>query len=212
VVRRDEKTRGLRRRRIALAVSACLLVAGAWSAGLITFADRIPERVADRETRTDAIVVLTGGSERLTTGLGLLAEGRAKRVFVSGVHPAVDIGALLRQSGRQRGDLVSRIDTGHGARDTAGNASETADWMRGHGYRSLRLVTGGYHMPRSLLELGWAMPEAVVIPHPVFPKHVRQNDWWQAPGTTALIISEYNKYLLACVKHGAGRLRHRIGA
>ena len=41
--------------------------------------------------------------------------------------------------------------------------------MRQRGYHSLRLVTGGYHMPRSLLEFSEALPEAEVVPHPVFP-------------------------------------------
>jgi hypothetical protein len=50
------------------------------------------------------------------------------------------------------------------------------------------------------------MPEVTVIPHPVFPDHVKQGDWWRWPGTAALIITEYNKYLLACLNHGARRL------
>ena len=41
---------------------------------------------------------------------------------------------------------------GREADNTHGNARETAGWMRGEGYRSLRLVTSWYHMRRSLLE------------------------------------------------------------
>ena len=74
--------------------------------------------------------------------------------------------------------------------------------MRQHGYRSLRLVTGGYHMPRSLLEFSEALPEAEVVPHPVFPDRVKQASWWTRPGTAALIIGEYNKYLLTRLDHG----------
>lgn len=159
------------------------------------FAAAIPTAVGDIETPTDAIVVLTGGSERLATGVSLLDRGLAQRVFVSGVHPGVDTRAMLDAVGEPRPDLLGWIETGHGARDTAGNARETAAWIRGHGYRSLRLVTASYHMPRSMLEFGRTLPEATILAHPVFPSHVMQARWWLWPGTAGLIIGEYHKFL-----------------
>ena len=199
-----------RRRRVriaALIVAGLVVGAGAsWGAGLVRFAGAIPAEVPDGVSHTDAIVVLTGGSERLATGLQLLAENKADRVFISGVHPNVDVVRLVKLAGRPDSDLQSRVEAGHGALDTEGNAAETAAWMRGHGYRSLRLVTGSYHMPRSLLEFRTALPEAEIVPHPVFPPRVKQTTWWLQPGTAALIIGEYNKYLLVSVEHWAGRL------
>jgi uncharacterized SAM-binding protein YcdF (DUF218 family) len=195
---------GLPRRRRRLLVAAALLLAlsGGWFAGLIRFAGSLPHDVDDRETRTDAIVVLTGGSERLTTGLRLLGEGKAERLLVSGVYPTVDVATLLQSAGREPAALADRVDIGRGARDTAGNAAETARWMAARGYRSLRLVTSGYHMPRSLLEFERALPDVRVIPHSVMSEHVRQDDWWQWPGTAALFVGEYNKYLLAWLTAG----------
>lgn len=184
-----------------------LLGAGVvWGAGLVRFAVTIPDKVADPASRTDAIVVLTGGSERVATGLRLLAENKAERMFISGVHPAVDVAKLIRLAGRPVADLDSRVEAGHGALDTGGNAAETAAWIRQRGYRSLRLVTGYYHMPRSLFEFRMTLPEAEVIPHPVFPNHVKQSTWWLRPATAALIIGEYNKFLLASLDHWAGHL------
>ncbi len=108
-----------------------LLAAGVvWGAGLVRFAGAIPDKVADPASRTDAIVVLTGGSERVATGLRLLAENKAERMFISGVHPAVDVAKLIRLAGRPVADLDSRVEAGHGALDTGGNAAETAAWMR----------------------------------------------------------------------------------
>lgn len=193
--------RRLRFGKTPLAVGACAVAAVIWVMGLLNFTDSIPQRVADLDRQTDAIVVLTGGSERLATGLRLLAEDKAKRVFVSGVHPGVDAERLLQLAGRPDDGLQGRIELGYGARDTRGNAQETAAWMRQHGYHSLRLVTGGYHMPRSLLEFSEALPEVEVVPHPVFPDRVKQESWWMRPGTAALIIGEYNKYLLARIDH-----------
>lgn len=192
-------SRSFRRRRstvLPAVILGAFVVSTAWASGLMRFAAAIPSAVADPGTRTDAIVVLTGGSERLATGVSLLSRGLAQRVFVSGVHPDVDARAMLNAAGGAGPELIDRIEAGHGARDTAGNASETAAWIRGHGYRSLRLVTASYHMPRSLLEFRHVLPDAVVIPHPVFPENVKQRSWWFQPGTAALIISEYNKYLL----------------
>jgi uncharacterized SAM-binding protein YcdF (DUF218 family) len=189
------------------AIVGALVVSLAWASGLMLFAAAIPTAVSDTDTRTDAIVVLTGGSERLVTGVSLLGRGLAQRVFVSGVHPDVDALAMLHAAGEVGSELIDRIDTGHGARDTAGNARETAAWIRGHGYRSLRLVTASYHMPRSLLEFGRALPEVTIVPHPVFPSHVMQARWWLWPGTAGLIIGEYHKFLWSWLGPGIFDLR-----
>jgi len=183
-----------------------LIVAGAWTVGLFRFAEMIPDAVADSDTRTDAIVVLTGGSKRLATGLKLLDEDKAGRLFVSGVYRGVDIRQLLALSRRSPEDLECCVETGHGALNTAGNAAETAEWMRRQGFRSMRLVTASYHMPRSLMEFRHATPEAEVVPHPVFPDHVMREGWWKWPGTTALIAGEFNKFLLARVSYGLAGL------
>ena len=68
--------------RIFTAANAVLVVIflfGLWGIGLFRFADEIPDRVVDSETGTDAIVVLTGGSQRLNTGLDLLSRDLAER-------------------------------------------------------------------------------------------------------------------------------------
>ena len=74
---------------------------------------------------------------------------------------------------------------GHEAINTLGNAHETAQWIRSQGFRSLRLVTAWYHMPRSLLEFDRAMPEIDIVAHPVFPEQVKQERWWTWRGTRA---------------------------
>ena len=78
---------------------------------------------------------------------------------------------------------------------TIGNADETQLWMTAENYRSLRLVTANYHMPRSLLLFHKAMPDIVIIPHPVTPDSVKLYEWWQHPGTIDLLATEYSKYL-----------------
>lgn len=193
--------RRLRGWSLGLVLSIGVGLACLWTVGLVRFADAIPKDVADSATPTDAIVVLTGGSERLATGLQLLAADKAQRAFISGVYPGVVVSDLLRLTGAPRQPIENRVDAGYGARDTAGNALETKGWMQARGFRSLRLVTGNYHMPRSLFEFRCALPDTRVIPHPVFPQVVHRDAWWSRPGTAALIIGEYNKYLLAGLRH-----------
>ncbi|HSK41055.1 MAG TPA: YdcF family protein [Arenibaculum sp.] len=199
------------RRRWALAL--VLALALAWLAGLVWFAETIARpsssMPAADERPTDAIVVLTGGSERLTTGLELLGRGLASTVFVSGVHQGVGIGDLLRASrlppDQPADRLADRLECcvvlGYAAGDTAGNAAETAAWMRARGYRSLRLVTANYHMRRSLLEFRMMMPDLEIVPHPVMPDSVRVREWWRWPGTASLILGEYHKFLFTALRY-----------
>jgi uncharacterized SAM-binding protein YcdF (DUF218 family) len=182
-----------------------VVLAALWLGGLVWYANDIPRAVDDTSTMTDAVVVLTGGSGRVDVGLALLAERRAQKLFVSGVARDVDLDQLLKVSMRQDGRFMrDRIALGHEAGDTPGNARETAEWMAKEGFDSLRLVTASYHMRRSLLELRRALPEARIVPHPVFPSGFRLAEWWRWPGTLSLLASEYSKYLIAACAGALG--------
>ena len=194
MMRAGRERRG-RRILVNLAVAA-VAVAGLWTGGLFRFVDAIPTAVADATTPTDGIVVLTGGTQRLGEGLDLLSRDLAKKLFVSGVYRGVDVRALLQAVKRRPGGLEDRIAIGN-ATNTTGNALETTAWMAEQKFSSLRLVTGAYHMPRSLLEFRHAMPAVTLVPHPVFPGHVKQDRWWAWPGTANLLVGEYTKYLFA---------------
>jgi uncharacterized SAM-binding protein YcdF (DUF218 family) len=197
VPRRGERQRGL----FWLNLSAMLaFLFGLWLIGLFRYAGDIPDKVEDQTTVTDAIVVLTGGSGRLHEGLELLSGNLAKRMFVSGVYRGLDVRNLLRVARLDPAGLESRIGIGN-AVNTRENAAETAKWTRENAVRSIRLVTAAYHMPRSLLEFAHVMPSMKIVQHPVFPGHVKQERWWAWPGTAALIVGEYNKFLMAWVRH-----------
>jgi uncharacterized SAM-binding protein YcdF (DUF218 family) len=183
-------------RRLGLTAAAVFV---AYAGGLVWFAESIVDSIDDAGTTTDAIVVLTGGSQRVQAGLQLLTAGKAKKLFVSGVYHGTDVSTLLHVQRQSPEAVQCCIVLGHTADNTYGNAQETAAWMRQEGYRSLRLVTANYHMRRALLEFARAMPEARIIPHPVFPDTVRER-WWAWPGTLDLIIGEYDKYLWALVR------------
>lgn len=174
-----------------------LLLGAFFLAGLIWFVQGLPRAVEDETTRTDAVVVLTGGSERVQQGLALLDAQMGQKLFISGVYHAVDVNALIDLAENKPGHLSCCITLGYEANDTRGNAVETAAWMAEEGYGSLRLVTAVYHMPRSLLEFRRAMPRAGIVPHPVYPEGFHLEDWWRWPGSASLLAQEFAKYLLA---------------
>lgn len=187
----------LRFRIVSIALIALIVT---WLAGLPYFAAGIPRQAAPALEKADAIVVLTGGTLRLERGLELLGQQVAKKLFVSGVHRGVDVQQLLRLSRQSPQALDCCIALGYSADHTAGNAEETADWLRKQGFHSIYLVTASYHMPRSLVEFRARMPTIRTLPFPVFPEHVKLEGWWRWPGTASLIVGEYNKYLLAILR------------
>ncbi len=184
------------RRALGVAVATAFF----WLGGFVWFAALLPREVADRFAKTDGIVVLTGGTERMLAGLDLLAEGRAGKLFISGVGRGTNRGELQRLSQRAPELFECCVELGKEAEDTAGNATETRDWARREGFASLRVVTASYHMPRSLVELGRAMPEVVLVAHPVFPANIKLEAWWRWPGTTMLMAIEFDKYLVSLVR------------
>ena len=200
---RESPGAGRPRRLLARVGAATLILLVLWGGGLVGFIARIPREPGSAAVPTDAIVVLTGGSGRLEEGLRLLAARRAGRLFVSGVYQGVDLAQLLQGLGPlddaplNPETVACCIELGHGAGNTEGNARETAAWIAARGFRSLRLVTADYHMQRSLLEFRRAMPGVEILPHPVFPGLVNRDGWWHSPGTAALLMNEYTKYLVA---------------
>ncbi|MDB5365117.1 MAG: uncharacterized protein JWM77_1044 [Rhodospirillales bacterium] len=175
----------------------------AFGIGLGRFAASLPVVPAQPDEKTDAIVVWTGGADRVSTGLELLASGHAKKLFISGVGHDTTLDSLLRVSRPQNVDLRCCIVLGREAFDTIGNAAETATWMRGERYMSMRLVTAAYHMPRALLILENVLPGSTVVPHPIVPSGFDPVRWWSSRESRSVLAGEYVKYLVARVRRTA---------
>ncbi|MFV2093429.1 MAG: YdcF family protein [Hyphomicrobiales bacterium] len=153
----------------------------------------------DTTASADGIVVFTGGKDRIAVAANLLAQGRGRRLLISGVNPSTprrDLEGLAPEM-EQLSDCC--IDLGRQAEDTIGNARETADWANGYGFRSLLVVTSAYHLPRSLTELSSAMPDAVLTGVPVVSARLAR-PWWRDRAALRLLMSEYTKYLASLVR------------
>lgn len=187
------------RRALKIAASGLIVLGLVWLGGFAWFLHSSLTVAIDHSAPTDAIVVLTGGRLRVETALDLLGAGRAQKLFVSGANPHTDRVALLRFAGRANEDDIDRIELGHEAENTLGNARETAEWMQRQGYRSLRLVTSWYHMRRSLLEFGRAMPGIVIVAEPVFASYNDPQPWPDRLDVALLTFGEYNKYLATLI-------------
>jgi len=178
-------------------LAAILVLAMIWTAGLLAFADRIARLTpADEPPPADGVVALTGASDlRLEAATRLLEDGRGQRLLVSGVN---------RRATRQDVWTVTRaakpmfdccVDLGFTAADTIGNARETAEWARAMRYHSLILVTADYHMPRAMLELKAALPEARITPYPVATPALDARHWAGGSEAARRMVLEYSKYL-----------------
>jgi uncharacterized SAM-binding protein YcdF (DUF218 family) len=181
------------RRAAALLLLALLFVAGlVWSLGFVWFVDRAREAdTAPPPFAVDGIVALTGGALRVETALRLLAEGHARVALLSGIGGGADLPGLARRAGLDPAALAAQVTLGRAATSTSGNAIETAAWARENRVRSLIVVTAFYHMPRALLELGRAMPDARLYPVAVMPPAM------QRVTALRLMASEYVKWLVA---------------
>jgi len=174
-----------------LACVAALMLAAAWVAGFIWFL-RGAVQPEDSTMKADGIVVLTGGADRIATGVRLLAQGRGRVLLISGVGHGADLAAVLRGTGIDPGKVAARTTLGRSATSTAGNADETAAWVRQQRLGSLIVVTASYHMPRALTELARSLPEVRLIPYAVLPPALRGPE---SLGTLGLLAHEYTKWL-----------------
>lgn len=174
--------------------------------GLIRFIERIPDKIDIKNPNSDAIVVLTGGSNRLKKGLQLLTDTKATKLFISGVYRGNDVRRLLQVQKYNPSGVVCCINLGYSATSTAGNALESAVWIRKNNFKTITLVTANYHMPRSLFLFHQNLPTIKIIPHPVFPAKFESTKWWARPRTASLIISEYSKYTIASIEWWYKRL------
>ena len=180
----------------ALILGIGVIAVLAFLAGFWSFAQSVRTPENPGAPSADAIVALTGGQERLETGVRLLKQHHGQRLLISGVNRIVSDHELF--DALHIDDRTARccVDLGRGAEDTLGNASETAAWARARHYHRVILVTDDYHMPRSITELSIALPEVEILPYPVRTRWTDPTLWRSDIGVAARLGSEYVKYLM----------------
>ena len=195
-----KRGRGGRRAAAAVGIAALLAAAPVLLplAGFLWFLRAAAAPPAAPDRRTEGIAVLTGGAERVETGLRLLLADGEARLIVSGTHRDATLADLVRGAGlppEMAERVAGRVTLGHAAASTRGNAAEIAAWAREGGIGSIRVVTAGYRMPRALLELRRALPAAALLPHPVVPAQLRAGRGAAEPRVWRLLAGEYLKLI-----------------
>ncbi|MCW3797757.1 YdcF family protein [Sphingomonas sp. BN140010] len=138
-------------------------------------------------TRTQGIVVLTGGPGRIERGIELMQRHQAQRMLIAGADPSVRPADLRRRLGpRSARVLRCCVDLGSESVDTRSNAEEAGRWIGRRGYRSVRLITSDWHMRRAEYEFHHHLGKEVTIIPDAVPTRPR----------FLTLFGEYNKYVL----------------
>ena len=152
--------------------------------GYALFAVLLPRPAG--EERTEAVVVLTGGSGRLERGFDVVERGLAPRMLISGVERTVRPIELAEAYDVDPRLFDCCIALGRESFDTRSNADEVAHWVERRRIGSIRLVTNDLHMPRARHELRKRVGDRLTIVADAVPTN---------PDLAAIFL-EYNKYLL----------------
>lgn len=176
-----------------LIISGGFLVAAVWLGGFIAFANQINHYPLDDKTHTEAIVVLTGGRNRISEAIKAYNQGLSKKLFISGVEKNTSLAAISHEQDvtfpKEKAVMLEKKST-----NTIENAIETRSWIKQNDIKSIRLVTSNYHIPRSLQEFQHQNPNLKIVVHPVYSDYVAK-EWWKSIRSFYLIASEYNKFL-----------------
>ncbi|PZP55799.1 MAG: YdcF family protein [Micavibrio aeruginosavorus] len=168
-----------------------------WIGGFIMFTGIISSMNEPKTVKgTDAIIVLTGGTNRVMRALDLLSDGKAKYLLISGVNKDVKLKELTGRWGYKKPLPDCCITLGYQAETTLGNAIESREWVRENKIKTVRLITATYHMPRSALEFHHALPDTEIIRHAVIPENFMPDGekFWK------ICFLEYHKFLISIVR------------
>ena len=168
---------------IARALSLLLLL---YAVGFVLFAFTLGGPAPASVKATDAAIVLTGGSGRIEHAIDVLDQGKAKRLLVAGVDPAVTKSDIARRVPGKRRLVTCCVDLGSESVDTRSNAEEAARWLDRRRFKSIRLITSDWHMRRARYEFRKTLGDKVGI----VPDAVRSEPRF------ITLFAEYNKYVL----------------
>ena len=180
-----------------------------YAAGFVWFALSLPTGNKYPDTKTDAIVALTGERFRITDSISELSRGNSAKLFISGIYEDAPINRVIDQTIEKLGKsqsvdgLRAKIETEGKATSTLENAIETSRWIKANGIESVRLMTSFYHMPRSEMVFKKYMPTLVIVPHPLMLPGEGANPF-ESAHLFGLALSEYNKYIVTFLWDTAG--------
>ena len=166
--------------------------------GFLWFLPQVAPSEIALDGNADGIVVLTGGASRIEDAMDLLANGRGRRLLISGVNRQTSQREIARPRPEHEKVFVCCVDLDRTAVNTITNATETRRWAKERGFKSLIVVTSNYHMPRAMAELSHQLPDIELIAFPVVSEQLKAG-WTNGP-TLRLPFMEYVKYTVAVAR------------
>jgi uncharacterized SAM-binding protein YcdF (DUF218 family) len=134
----------------------------------------------------DAIVVVSGGDTNARTdeGVKLVQSGWAKSIVFSGAaqdKTSISNAAAMRLRAIDRGLSPSAIYVEEYSENTAQNAQNTGTIFKENGFKTIILVTSGYHQRRADLEFKKSNQDVLVLNHPLLFDKDWSYFWWLTP-------------------------------
>lgn len=179
---------------LALTVFVGLWLCGGIAFTYLTFAEE------PQAPTSDAIVVLTGGAQRVETAFQLLLNNKAKNLLISGVYEGNSLEDLVQATGLsdiQKNQILKHccVELDFNAHTTAQNATESIKWITDNGFKSAIIVTSDYHIIRANLHFKRLSPQDVQLYY--YGIATRQNifdhNYWQN------LFTEYHKSMVTAV-------------
>lgn len=106
----------------------------------------------------DALLVLSGGENRISEGFRAWRAGKATDLLIIGAWREATLTRILPDAAGLSPEERSRIVLEEHSENTMENATSARSLALARGYRSAILVTSDYHMPRAYLAVRAALP------------------------------------------------------
>ena len=105
----------------------CLIIVF-WFVGFFMFIEKIYQYPEDLTTKTDAIVILTGGRNRIAEGAKIWNQGLSEKLFISGIEKNTSLKTI---SNVQEVNFINlkNVDFEKKSKNTIENAIETNEWL-----------------------------------------------------------------------------------
>lgn len=181
----------------AIAVVALLLYGGAYL-GLVVLGSYLTP--SDEPEKVDAIVVLSGDSDRTEWGIKLYQEGWADKIVFSGAaldKKSPSNAAMMKKLALSFGVPESAILIEERATNTLENAEKSRQILEQIGAEKILLVTSPYHQRRAYETFVriYQGDNLKIVNSPSGYSNWSAENWWERPASAEIAISELLKLL-----------------
>lgn len=153
----------------------CLVSIAWWIFYLFSIFPKYHFKYQDSKLEQPTIIVLTGGKGRFETGFNLLKNSYQGNMFVSGVHPKINMKKKYLKSKDEEKFFDCCIRYGMQATSTIENVKEVKEWLDIEKKKAY-LVTSYYHLPRAKLIFEKEIPNTYFALVPAEPsKNKKRN-------------------------------------